>query len=98
MDLIRQSQTKGSICKIETPKLVYSTGFLYEIPLNNGKKIPALACVGHYVNEELIRTHKILKISFDNDNISMEMEINQDRLIFFEKGGRATPKITIIEI
>ena len=90
-----QNQAKRSICKI----LDYgSTGFLCMIPLNNGKNIPTLICSGTEfgVNENLINNQSNIKLSFDNDSITHEIKLTNDRMICHYNNN--SQSITIIEI
>ena len=83
-ELIIQNQAKKSVCKIENKKdigTMISTGFLCMIPLNSGKKIPTLMLYNSQINENLIKNQEKIKISFDNDSTSIEMQLSKDRVI-----------------
>ena len=97
MEELMQIQLKRSICKIDTSKNHWVTGFLCLIPLFNGKKIRTLITSGSYVNEKILEEEKFINLIFDNEKISVKMRLNKDRIIFINK-TKNNNEIMIIEI
>ena len=96
MEELMQIQLKRSICKIDTSKNHWVTGFLCLIPLFNGKKIRTLITSGRNVNEEILNNEIFINLTFDNEKISVKMRLNKDRIIFINKSKYN--EIMIIEI
>ena len=77
MEIITK-QMKNSICKIYNKEST-GTGFLCKLPYKS-KMIPFLITNNHILNEEDIRINNKIMISFNNDDIYMNIQIDESRI------------------
>ena len=91
MDVILP-QLRNSVCKINNKKM--GTGFLCKIPFpNQFILLPVLITNNHILNNEDIKSNKIINISFNDDKIFKKLNI-EDRKTYTNEDI----DVTIIEI
>ena len=87
------NQLNNSVCKIYKSNEENATGFFCYIPFSY-LLLPALITNNHVLNEEDIKTNRIIKLSLKDGQIEKEIIINESRITFTNK----ELDITIIEI
>lgn len=77
------SQLEKAVCKIYNSKTSIATGFLLKIPNpDQFSLLPVLITTNHFLKIEDIKKKKDITITFDNDKIVKNINLNEERLIY----------------
>ena len=87
------NQMMNCICKIKI-KGANGTGFFCKVPLNENKNINCLMTNYHVLKEEYFKENKEINILLNDDNESMKIDLNIERIIYHNKEY----DITLIEL
>ena len=86
-------QMEKSICKINKKDGTFGTGFFCNIP-HKDQNLKVMITSDKVINKQDIKQLNEIKISLDDDKINKEIELDENRTIYINKGDG----ITIIEM